>query len=514
MKKLPAGIQDFRKLITGDYVYIDKTDIISELIENHSYVFLSRPRRFGKSLLVSTLEEIFSGNRELFRGLKIHNRDDWQKHPVIRLDFSDITTTDPESFRLSTDARLKKIAEEEELTITAHSTGDFFSELISSLHVKYGIKVVILIDEYDKPISDHLHDPATAEKMRDYLYSVFVRMKANDAHIRFALLTGVSKFAKMSLFSGINQLTDLSMHDDFANLLGYTQAELEDNFPEHIQNVAVKLEIPEEELLVRIKDWYNGYSWNGSDRVYNPFSILSFFQAAKFENYWFSTGTPSHLLRILKTGKYRLDGIKDSTANYLTFDADSLMNISPKNLLFQTGYLTIKEKRMVYDQEEFILDFPNYEVENSFYSYLLSDITTVQPDEAKIIGNRLRFALEKGDSDQFRLLLSSVFANIPASLIIEEERFFHSIFIMVMFLTGIRIRSEVNTNIGRIDGVIEFSDSIVIAEFKYKKAAETALDQIKNKKYYEPYLLSDKKLIFLGVSFSKNNIEVVTEKLK
>ena len=509
MKKLPLGIQTFSQIIEDDLVYVDKTGHIVELVDSLKYVFLSRPRRFGKSLLLSTIEEFFTGKRELFAGLKIYDYPDWKTHPIIRLDFSNMDTGSEETFRETFFDRLNEIAGFYGIEIKSQIISHYFGRLIKELSEKYGEKTVILIDEYDKPITDHLDNPEVAGRIREFLKSVFVRMKGNDAHIRFALLTGVSKFSKVSLFSGMNQITDISMNENYASLLGYTQEELQFYFSGYIDNLAEKKGVSRNELLQEIKRWYNGYSWDAKTRLYNPFSILSLFSTQRFDNYWFSSGTPSYLVKLMKEKQYDVTILKDAEANILTFDSGTLDKIDPINLLFQTGYLTVSEKRDLYQIEEYLLNFPNFEVETSFYSHLIGDMANTQPYEALTLALKLRQSLEKGNIGQFESILRTLFAQIPSNLLIQEERFFHSLFIMISYLSGIETEAEVNTNIGRIDGVIEFMNKICIVEFKYNHPALEGLEQILQKKYYEKYLAKGKEIILLGVSFSGNEINTV-----
>ena len=512
MKQLPLGIQSFEKLINGDNLYVDKTALISDIVNNFHYVFLSRPRRFGKSLLISVIEEYFKGNRELFNGLSIYSDASWVSHPVIRLDFSNMSTEDESRFRATFKRRLESIASHYEIELSVDNEAEYFSSLIEALSKKSGKGVVILIDEYDKPITDHLDDVPLADRLRDFLKSIFVRFKGNDEYIRFVFITGVSKFAKVSLFSGMNQISDISMYEKYSTLLGYTEAELRHYFSEHIRLLAKKKEMPEDELLSEIKHWYNGYSWDAENRVYNPYSILNLFQSMRFDNYWFSTGTPAHLVKVMRGINFDVKQLQNAEANILTFDSSNLENIDPVNLLFQTGYLTISERRNLYQIEEYLLNFPNFEVETSFYSYLLGEISKTQAYEALSIALKLRAALDSGDQKSFESLLTTLFAQIPSNLFIEEERFFHSLFIMIMYLSGIEIESEVNTNIGRIDGVIEFEDKIYIAEFKYNSPPEDGLKQIVKKKYYEKYLAKTKPVTLLGVGFTRESVKTVFTK--
>ncbi|MBN8545160.1 MAG: AAA family ATPase [Ignavibacteria bacterium] len=508
MKRLPLGIQTFSHLMGNDYIYVDKTGFISRLIDSHKYAFLARPRRFGKSLFLSTLEGFFLGNKELFSGLALYDYPNWQKHPVIRLDFSDMELSTLANFSESLMDRFKEIANEENLDVQSNIPSNYFSSLIKELYKKYNKGVVILVDEYDKPLTDHLYKTEIALSMRDFLQSVFARIKASDEYIRFVFITGISKFSKVSLFSGLNQMSDISMNKEFGTLFGYTQTELKSYFGDRISILADEFGISNTELLQKVKFWYNGYSWDGEEKLYNPFSILNFLKNGKFENYWFSTGTPSQLIKFIENSKPGLDLFRNVTANYYTFDVDSLTNISAKNFLFQTGYLTIKEKKSIKGEEEFLLDFPNYEVQSSYFDYLFANAANRAADDIKTKAKVLKDALEESDFTGFEEALRFLFAQIPSNLHIEQERFYHSLFIMIMYLSGIEVEAEVSTNIGRIDGVMEFPDKIYILEFKFNLPPEEGLKQILAKKYYEKYLSSGKKIFLVGVGFTRQDIKV------
>ncbi|GAB1348616.1 ATP-binding protein [Ignavibacteriales bacterium] len=509
MKRLPLGIQTFSHLINENYIYADKTGFISLLADSHKYAFMARPRRFGKSLLISTLEEFFSGNKELFKGLAVYDYPSWQKHPVIWLDFSDMELSTSANFSESLMDRFREIAKAENLDIQSNIPSNYFSYLIKELYNKHKTGVVILVDEYDKPLTDHFWETEIASEMRDFLRSVFTRIKASDQYIRFVFITGISKFSKVSLFSGLNQMSDISLNKEFNSLLGYTQKELEYYFGDRIAGLAEEFGISEEELLQKIKFWYNGYGWGGDEKLYNPFSILNFLQNRKFENYWFSTGTPSQLIKFIEKNSPDLNLFRNETANYYTFDVDSLTNISTKNFLFQTGYLTIKEKHVEQGEEEFLLDFPNYEVQSSYFDYLFANAAKRSADDIRTKSKVLRDALQEGDLTGFENSLRFLFAQIPSNLHIAQERFYHSLFIMIMYLSGIEVDAEVSTNIGRIDGVIEFPDKIYILEFKFNLPPEEGLKQILEKKYYEKYLSLGKKIFLTGVGFTREDIKVV-----
>lgn len=508
MKRLPLGIQTFSHMISENYIYVDKTGFIPPLISTHKYAFMARPRRFGKSLFVSTLEEFFSGNKELFKGLAVYDYPNWQKHPVIRLDFSDMDTENLQNFRESLLRRFKSTAGSYSLEFDIDSEAEYFSALVEGLWKKTGLGVVILIDEYDKPITDHLDKPEIAGEIRDFLRGIFIRMKANDAYIRFAFLTGVSKFGKISLFSGMNQITDISLFDEFASLFGYSQSEFEFYFAERIDELTTKRTVSRPELLAEIKFWYNGYSWDGVNSVYNPYSILSLFVSGKFGNFWYQTGSPTFLYKAYKFGRYLPEDLEHFKVEAAVLDNMEITELNTAGLFFQTGYLSIKGVESVGVTDLYKLSFPNYEVKLSFYRSLFMNLANLHDMSVISAAMDLRKSLEFADMVQFENILRSFFAQIPSNLHIEQERFYHSLFIMIMYLSGIEVEAEVSTNIGRIDGVIEFSDKIYILEFKFNLPPEDGLKQILTKKYYEKYLTLGKKIFVVGVGFTQQDIKV------
>ena len=509
MKKLSLGIQNFAKLRNEDFIYVDKTSFIKPLIENYSYVFISRPRRFGKSLFISTLEEFFKSNKELFKGLDIYNYPKWDSLPVIWIDFS---TTDNSSSVILEDSiteKLLSIAAEYGVEISTAIKSLFLSDLVESLHAKFNKRVVILIDEYDKPITDHFTDPEKADANKDVLGNLYSPLKGLDEKIRFMFFTGVSKFAKLSLFSGLNQISDITLDSKFTTLFGYSQYELESSFVGHINHSSRKFSVEREMLLEEMKLWYNGYSWDGKNFLYNPFSILNFFSDSNFRNFWFTSGSPNFLIKLIAAKSYDVTSLQNTLAVETSFDNIGTGPVSLTNLLFQTGYLAIKSSYLDNFRQVFRLDFPNFEVKDLLYSYLFADASATDSDSVTSDISLLRNSLVTEDFDSFLNTLKSLFAQIPSNLHIPQEKFYHSLFIMVMYMSRIQMESEVNTNIGRIDGVIEFPDKIYIIEFKYNLPAEDGLNQTKQKKYYEKYLSSGKRLIMIGVSFTRDEITLV-----
>ena len=496
MKKLPIGLQDFARLRQEDFLYVDKTELIYRLATEGVYYFLSRPRRFGKSLLVSTLAELFRGRRELFEGLWIYDRWDWTKqHPVLDFRFNN--------------ASYKVIGLEafltEELALQAESFGidlrgtsypSQLRHLIVALAKQHG-QVVVLIDEYDKPILDYLHDIKQAQANREVLKNFYSVLKPLDPHLRFVLLTGVSKFSRVSIFSELNNLNDLTMHPRYATLLGYTQKELTYYFADRLDQLAISFG-EQEALFTQIKQWYNGYSWDAEHYVYNPFSILSFFDKQRFENFWFETGTPTFLVKLLnRQQQYNLENIQVDEAVFSSFELD---RIDPNVLLFQTGYITIASAR---NKPTYTLSYPNKEVRDSLLRYLLAEYTQSYASEVPVRTQQMKQALEQGDINGFAEALNGLFASIPYQIFIaDKEAYYHSVTFLALSLMGTFVQVEVSQAKGRPDAVVYMPDTIYVLEFKLNQSAEAALEQIKQQGYAVPYLKQGKVVKAVGLNFN------------
>ncbi|HMV80405.1 MAG TPA: AAA family ATPase [Leptospiraceae bacterium] len=501
MKKLPIGIQTFRDIIENNYIYVDKTKHIHQLIESgKGTYFLSRPRRFGKSLLISTLAEIFLGNRELFKGLYIADSDySWKKHPVIRLDFSKQKAETKEALISYLVGELELNAKKYSITLTKAEYYSQFEELI--LKLSESGKVVILIDEYDKPIIDWLDRPEQAKEMRSVLKGFFSVLKGNDANIRFLFLTGVSKFSKAGVFSDLNHLNDITLTSKYSSLLGITEEELKNFFYEHIQEFSREGNISEEALIEKIRFWYNGYNFaNPAVSVYNPFSTLLLFQNQKFSNYWFESGTPSFLINLMIERNYEVASIPLHLEELL-FSSYDVEDLSLTPLLLQTGYLTIKG----YDPERMLytLDYPNFEVKRAFLSFFVKRFRRRELSESVLY--QIIDSLQDNDLENCMEVLRQIFSGIEYDLHIPQEKYYQTLFYLVFTMMGLKIQTEVKTNIGRIDAVIE-SRSVYIFEFKFSGTKEEALAQIKNKKYYEKYINKGKDVFLVGAEFRDRNI--------
>ncbi|TAE15043.1 MAG: AAA family ATPase [Bacteroidetes bacterium] len=496
MKNLPIGKQEFSVIREANDLYVDKTTYIYQLITTGGgYYFLSRPRRFGKSLLLNTIKELFLGNKQYFEGLYIADKWDFKPYPVIKLDFGkpDYKTL---PFLEVIKKQLKNIASDYEVMLEESSPKEMLNDLIVGL-AKHG-KVVILIDEYDKPIIDYLEDVPKAKEQRDLLKNLYAAIKPLDAYLKFVMLTGVSKFGKVSIFSDLNNLDDITLAPAMANICGYTQQELETNFAEHIIEVGKRLHLTKEELLPKIKQWYNGYAWHKDDTVYNPFSILKFLHHKNFDNYWFSTGTPTFLTKLLqKDFHYEF---KDTIAGFASFDTSELDNLDYVAVLFQTGYLTIKED-LGYGM--YGLDFPNLEVQNAFSQYLLAEYAYQQPGRMQPAVFQLFRYLQNDNFQEVHYILNGLFATIPQDYFLENrEKFYHAIVYLVFRLLGYFTQIELNSGRGRLDCVVFWGNKVFLFEFKLDKSAEEAIAQIKAKNYYAPYQGVGKDIYLIGVNMT------------
>jgi Predicted AAA-ATPase/PD-(D/E)XK nuclease superfamily len=501
-KGLPIGIQDFSEIIEGNFVYVDKTEFYHRLITKGNYYFLSRPRRFGKSLLISTLKQIFAGNRELFQGLWIYDKIDWEPRPVILLDFTRISKI---ANRLDDGIAiaLKEIADGYGLTLDAETNAGRLQQMIVSLSKDR--KVAILVDEYDKPLIDNIDDLEVAEQNRKSLKSMYSVLKGNDSHIAFLFLTGVTKFSQVSIFSDLNNLNDISLNENFSQMLGYTQAEILEDFPEYLDRLKAKLADHYPDVMAEMNAWYHGYSWDGEHFVYNPFSILNLLSNREFGYYWFATGTPTFLMKLIRSRAYSIFDLENMEVSLHTFNKFDIAQIEIKSLLFQTGYLTIKERNR--QDQSVTLDFPNKEVATAFSIHLLTEFAEKSQESTDSLVRKMSSYLRKGDIDGFMGAMQALFADIAYPIqpskgtgISGMEKYYHSMFYLVLRLLGYNVHAEVFTNTGRIDTVITTEKYIYVVEFKLGDAA-SALAQIKAKGYHQKYAGSGKEVILLGIGF-------------
>ncbi|MDD2558578.1 MAG: ATP-binding protein [Desulfuromonadaceae bacterium] len=504
LEKLPVGIQTFEKIRSADYVYVDKTEQIKHLIEHGEYYFLSRPRRFGKSVLVSTLQSLFEGRKELFEGLYIQDKWDWNTtYPVIKISFGGVAR-DLHAMHRMVGGIMRSNQERLEVTCQHPEDGGVcLRELIEKAHTKYGEKVVILVDEYDKLIVDNLDQPEVAKQGREVLRDLYATIKDSDEHVKFAFITGVSKFSKVSVFSGLNNLNDISLDERYATVCGYTQHDLNTTFAAHLQGADMD----------KVRQWYNGYNFLG-EPVYNPFDILLFIDKGKvFENYWFATGTPTFLIKLIEQNDYYIPLLENVRVSKSLIDSYDIEDIELEPILFQAGYLTIKEVIPLSYGTEYILGFPNKEVSISFNDHVARALTHNNITVAK---GQIYASLNNADVEQLGRALSALFASISntnytKNKISSYEGYYASVVYAYFASLGLDLSAEDTTSIGRIDLTIRMSHSIYIIEFKVdgqKEGKMSALTQIKERQYHHKYLEHGKEIYLIGIDFdsTKRNI--------
>lgn len=499
LKKLPIGIQTFSKIRDKkeNYLYVDKTDIAYELINNYSYVFLSRPRRFGKSLFLDTLHNIFEGHKENFEGLAIYDKWNFEvTYPVIKIAFGKVKSAD--DLKLA----LKKTLDYNQIRLEIDCSKDYdyatcFSDLIQKVYKKYNQKVVILIDEYDKPILDNLDNMEVALENRDILSRLYTEIKNAYEFVKFAMLTGVSKFAKASIFSGLNNLTDISLDERYGNICGYTQNDIETSFMPYLQN----------QDLDKIKEWYNGYNFL-KDSMYNPFDILLFIDKGfKFKNYWFETGTPSFLLQLIKQNNYFVPNLSNIMVGEELVSSFDIENLDLEVVLFQAGYLTIDEIiQTPRGARIYKLKLPNREVKSSLSDVIIDFILKQNPKKLAVQDN-IYDALFYAKLENLNESLSSMFASIPynnytKNSIASYEGYYATIIYIYFQSLGIEIVGEDVTNHGRIDLTLKINNHIFIIEFKVGDA--DALEQIKKKNYQQKYENLNQDIYLVGINFDED----------
>lgn len=515
MQHLPIGIQSFEDLRSKNYLYIDKTSFLYQLAKTGKAYFLARPRRFGKSLFISMAEAFFSNKRDLFKGLFVDTSDwQWEKYPVIRLDLSSVPNDSEEQLQNGLKQRLLSIAINYGITIDKNlHTATLLSFLIEKLSAKR--KVVILVDEYDKPLLDQIDNIPLLEKHRKFLKGFYGTLKSADDYIQFMFFTGVTKFSKVSIFSGLNNLEDISMLPAYCNILGYTESELNEYLNPLIQQLAVKEKMSQTIVKEKIKKWYNGYQFSHefSQSIYNPFSLFMLLKHQFFKPHWFETGTPTFLLQLIKQHHFsllNLESVEVAADAFNIFEPD---NIRLLPLLYQTGYLTIKKYNSALSA--FTLAYPNHEVRLALNSHLLRFFTEKEESASDIM--YLVQALQKRDFKLFFTIFNQLLAMMPYDLYLKQEKYYHSLLYLVITLAGLQVDAEVKTNRGRADVVIDYDNCIFIFEFKLNKTAKVALQQIKDKKYYEAYQGKNKSMYLIGVNFSSKTRSIddnIVEALK
>jgi hypothetical protein len=510
LKNLPLGISTLSKLLDNNCIYVDKTEYAYNLTSQSGAFFLSRPRRFGKSLFVDTLKEIFEGNQKLFEGLYIHDKWDWsKKYPVIKFDFAAGGGKNQEELDLRLSALLQQNKDRLGVHYDSLDLEDNFSKLISEVAAKYGQRVVVLVDEYDKPMLDNINNSQVVREIRDALQRFYGVLKEQDANLQFVFMTGVTKFSKVSLFSGVNQLMDITIDEEFSSICGYTEMDLREHFIEHLAGSD-----PEE-----VKRWYNGYCWTGTDSVYNPYDILLFIKKRRvFRNYWFETGSPTFLLDMFRKNHYFLPDLENIEVFDRTLNSFEIESLNPITLLFQAGYLTI-EKTFI-DREKLVyrLKIPNQEVRLALNDYFIEEYTGISSN-LKSRQDDLYNALSTGNIALFEQHIRTLFAGIPwrnftNNNLAEFEGFYASV--LYAFFISLRawVIPEDISNRGQADMTIILENQIYVMEIKVvdklPEGNNKALEQIIQRKYAEKYRNKEGMTVHeVGLVFSKSERNLV-----
>lgn len=505
--KYPIGIQSFSAIRNEGYVYVDKTDYLYDLIDSGSkYVFLSRPRRFGKSLFLSMTDEFFRGNRKLFEGLKIDGYDyDWLAHPVFHLDLTTKSYKTPSSLIERLNAHLEKWELIYGREKAERSPEERFEWLITKAYQQTGKQVVILIDEYDKPLLDSVDDNDLQDSYRNTLRAFYGNLKSQDSYIKFAMLSGVTKFGHLSIFSDLNNLEDISMSERYSGICGITPEELHDYFEDGVNGIANKLGISLDDAYELLRLNYDGYHFSPENSldIYNPFSIISALKESRISNYWFQTGTPSFLVQLIKTRKIalqKLDSIDVDENSVKSVQFDYRSSLYP--VLYQSGYLTIKGYRR--ELNRLTLGFPNREVEQGFYSQLMKIYIPESENDTEFSVTNFYDDVVEGRAEAFMSRLQSLFSDFNQDGFnhIEIEQHYQDVIFIIMKLMGFYTNVEYKTASGRIDLVVKTSKYIYVMEFKMNKTSQEALDQIYSRDYLLPFKADGRQLIKIGANFS------------
>lgn len=509
----PIGIQNFESLRQDNYLYIDKTEMIYQLVKTGRYYFLSRPRRFGKSLLLSTLEAYFMGKKELFEGLAIEKLEkDWIQYPVIHLDLN--------AKKFDTEEDLIRLVDRQLLIYEAmygsspadQTIDDRFFTLIRLAYEKTGQRVVILIDEYDKPMLQTLDNEELQQEYRNTLKAFYGVMKSMDGYIKFACLTGVTKFGKVSVFSDLNNLMDISMDRRYIEICGITENEIHTSLEEGVRDLAANLDMAYEEVCKELKENYDGYHFtHNCIGLYNPFSLLNTFAKKEFGSYWFETGTPTYLAMLLKRSNYNLYNMAHTETDADVLNSIDSTSTNPIPVIYQSGYLTIKE----YDREFGIyrLGFPNREVEEGFMKFLLPFYADTNKVDSSFHIQKFVREVRDGDYDAFFRRLQTLFADTPYELVRDLELHYQNVLFIVFKLVGFYVKAEYHTSEGRIDMILQTDRFIYLMEFKLDGTADEALRQIEEKGYARPFASDTRKLFKIGVNFSAKTRNIETWKV-
>ncbi len=513
MTKYPIGIQNFQSLREDGYAYVDKTGFVYELAQNGKYYFLSRPRRFGKSLLISTIEAYFQGKKELFKGLALEQLEkNWTVHPVLHLDLNTGKYTEPEALVSSIGWHFSLWEKEFGLPENTSPLNERFKNIILKAYQQTGQKVVILVDEYDKPLLEAIGNEALQNDYRKTLKSVYGVAKTMDGYIQMAFFTGVTKFSKVSVFSDLNNLKDISLSAQYAEICGITEKEIRENFDENVVQMAKANQLTKDECYAKLKDNYDGYHFSKkSVGMYNPFSLINALCDKDFNDYWFETGTPTFLVETLKRNHYDLENMtREEVTSDLLGSLDAI-DTNPLPLLYQSGYLTIKDYNPRFDS--YVLGFPNGEVERGFTRFLFRYYAPIRADQSVSFINNFTREVENGQPEKFMSRLEAMFANQDYQIVGDTELYFHNVTSLVFKLLGFYTDVERHTTDGRMDMLVQTKDYIYIFEFKIDKSADEALKQIEEKQYAKPFETDLRKLYKIGVNFSSTTRRIESWKV-
>lgn len=501
----PIGIQSFEKIRQGGYIYVDKTDLIYKIAKTGQYYFLSRPRRFGKSLLLSTMEAYFQGKKELFDGLAIASLEkDWTEYPVLHLDLSGVAYNQEEVIAKVLSNALCKWEKEYGSENNSDIPGIRFGNVIEAAYRKTGRQVVILVDEYDKPVIDNLDRPELQDKLREELRGFYGVMKSKDGRIRLGFLTGVTKIGKMSVFSDLNNPKDISMDARYTDICGVSETDLTDCFAESVRELAEANGLSEEECRQKLALMYDGYHFcEDSAGIYNPFSLLNTFDSLKFKEYWFETGTPSFLVKVMRKTSYDVTRLSsDLVGSSLLSDVNTAF-LNPVPLLYQSGYLTIKGFDPRFNL--YTLGFPNMEVKDGFLNFLLGYYAPIQSDSTNTLISLMSMDVESGKPESLMTRLDALFARTNYQIQGDCEKDFQYAMYIIIELMGEYVETERTTSNGRIDILIKTKDYVYIIEIKTDSTPDDALAQIEEKGYARPFADDPRRIFRVGVNFSTAN---------
>ena len=502
MVKYPIGEQSFENLREGGFIYIDKTWYIHKILDGSQYYFLGRPRRFGKSLFLSTMKCFFEGKRHLFKDLYIDTIDwDWEPYPVLYLDLNPQQYTDDETLDILIERFLKKEEEKWDIAPDAPDHSSRFADLIDTMYKRTGKGVVILVDEYDKPLVNNIHNRQRFEIYRDKLAALYSNFKSSADYIRLVFLTGVSRFGKLSVFSGLNNIRDISFLPEYDAICGISEEELKDNFQQGINGLAQKFKRSYDEEIQKLKRHYDGYHFSEeSPDMYNPFSLLQVMANRKYSNYWIESGKPRLLAEQLKRTDTDLEELIHIRCDQSALSGLDIDSIAPVALFYQTGYLTIKDYD--FDDDIYTLGLPNEEVKQGFFQFLLPYYSSVKEAESRVFVVDFRKEMQEGRVDDFMKRLQSMFAGISYEMKFDEERNVQNAILILFSLIGMNVDTEVRTSDGRIDILVRTDRYVYIMELKYDSSAEEALAQIERKEYALPWAIDSREVIEIGINYS------------